>query len=258
MRRMSITKSHISNVSYGFTLAELIIVMTVSGILATMLFGPLNDLYYDNTKSLKSVIQVADTRGALRSIERRIMLSHDFTNTLTDHTGTTWNWTGTTVGGSTYRVLITSNYATDPDESSDPTGSRNLLYACSDPTPLLNYSIYFVSNGTLYRRTMQSTTAPCAGTIGQKQTCPMVNGTTCQAADAVILKNVTNFTVNYYSDAHNTTPLDNLGTQQTQYTDPTTPANARTVVISVTARSGTGGADTTTSSSLRITRINGT
>jgi prepilin-type N-terminal cleavage/methylation domain-containing protein len=251
MQRLLTNSIH--RASKGFTVVELIVVITVSGLLMTVLFGPLNDLYQDNTRGVKSVIQVADTRGALRFIQHNVSLGYSFLNTnqITDPTGTSWTWTGS---GTTSRVLITRNYATTIDEAVDTSGTRALLYgsgACS-ATPLFNNIIYFVNNGTLYRRTIKNTTSTCAGAVGQKQTCTAgYTNPACQATDAKILSNVTNFTVDYYDTASSTTPITN------QYSDTSAPGAAKTVVITVTARSGTGAIDTTTTSSLRITRLNG-
>lgn len=252
MQYMSTNRRPRSTV-YGFTIVELIVVITISGFLAALLFGPLDDLYVSNSRSIKSVIKVADTHGAVRSMEQSVSISTGFYSSLTDHTGTNWSWSGT---GSTSRVLITSNYATFPDASQDPTGTRTLLYPCGITTPLVNYNIYFVSNGTLYRRTMLSPTAPCSGSNGQHQTCTTVSLPTCPGVDATILTGVTNFTVDYYTNSQDSTPLNDLGTGHTQYTDNTVPGNAHSIVVSVTSKSGPGSIDTTSTSSLRITRLN--
>lgn len=239
---------------YGFTIVELIVVITISGLLAALLFGPLDDVYVSNSRSIKNVIKVADTHGAIRSVEHLLSISTGFYNTLADHTGTNWDWRG---NGSTNRVLITSNYATYPDESQDPTGIRTLLYPCGVTTPLINYNIYFVSGGTLYRRTMLSTITPCSGSNGQHQTCATISGPTCPSSDAILLTDVSSFTVDYYANSQDTTPLNDLGTGHTQYTDNTAPLNARSVVVTVTSKSGPGSIDTTSTSSIRVTRLNG-
>lgn len=241
---------HISTRYRGFTIPELIIVITVGAILAGLLFGPLNDLYQSNNRSLKNVIKVADTRGSLRAIEHNITLAYAFDDSVTDQTSTTWNWTG---AGSTNRVLITQNYATTIDEPQDTTGARTLVFSNTDcTTPLLNTYIYFVSNGTLYRRLVKSTGTPCSGSVAQKQTCAI--GDThayCQATDATLLTGVTSFTIDYYSSAAATTAMAN------EYTDNTVPAAAKAIVVSVTANSGPGSIDTTYTDSLRIARVNG-
>lgn len=260
MRRLltSLAPRHLAD---GFTIVELLVAITVSGLLMAVLFGPLNDLYIDNSRGLKSVIKVSDTRGALRSIEHNISLSYSFyhANQITDPSGTVWSWIGS---GASSRVLITGNYATSIEENADTSNARTLLYAsgsCSN-NPVLNNYIYFVNNGTLYRRTIKNTAALCSGSIAQKQTCAanVATAAHCQGVDATILTGVTNFSVDYYANPYDASPLNAGGSPaHTLYTDNTAPATAKSIVISVTSRSGPGASDTTTTSTLRITRLNG-
>ncbi len=57
-------------VSKGFTIVETLVVVTVCGVLITLLFGPLSDLFTSNTKSLTSVVQTSDIKTALRQMEK--------------------------------------------------------------------------------------------------------------------------------------------------------------------------------------------
>lgn len=217
-----------------------------------VVFGPLNDLYADNTRGLKSVIKVADTKGALRSIESSIALSYSFynTNQIPDPFGTIWSWAGT---GANNRVLITGTYATDIIRQADTANARVLVRDSSCTIPLLNNDIYFVSGGTLYRRTLKNTSATCGNVpIAQPQTCAanFINPA-CTSTDAVLLTNVTRFSVDYYGEADGTT------TMADQYGTAGVPAASKAIVLTLTARSGTSNLDTTTTSTIRIGRING-
>lgn len=244
-RRPSLVRHMLT--SSGFTVVELVIVVTVSAILAGILFGPLNDLYQTNAKSITKVIQTTDTRGALRSIQSGISLSSGFLaqNVVADPAGTTWNATN----GGVNNVLVTSNNATDIDPGADTTNSRRLVLDTGCNTPLKNNIVYFVSNGTLYRRLLKNTSPTCGGmAIGQKQTCAANYSSqsykdSCQGIDATILTGVTSFTVDYYA-----APAD-----LTTTSDPTA---ATTVVLKVTTQKGIGNNATSYSSSLRISRIN--
>lgn len=246
-----LTKSKLGSIR-GFTVVELIVTITVSGLLMTTLFGPLSALYDDNTKGLKSVIKVADTKGALRSIETSIALSYSFydTNQIPDPFGTIWSWAGT---GPNNRVLITSSYATDINRAVDTADARVLVKDSSCTVPLLNNDIYFVSGGTLYRRTLKNPDATCGSIpIAQPQTCAAgFLDPACTGTDAVLLSNVTHFSIDYYGEADEATAMAN------QYTTPTVPSAAKAIVITLTASSGPGANDTTTTSKVRIARING-
>lgn len=253
----------------GFTIVELLVVLGASGVLAAIMFGPMNELYLDNARGTKSVIKTTDVKGALRSIERGITLSNGFSDgngILADPTGRVWNWQG---DGAEGRVLITSTYATDRLPSSDPTNQRLLVKSTGCTTPLSNNVIYFVDNEKLYRRTIKNPTLPantCGGlTIAQTQTCDAANMSlpACRATDALILSGVTNFRVSYYADPTDVIPQDPGGPTGAQYTlhsaaTSVVPSLSDTVVITVTARSGPGAIDTTSTSKIRITRVNGT
>lgn len=256
----------------GFTIPELLIVMTVSAIAMAMLFGPLNDLFKDNTTGLQSIIQTADTRGALRQIERLITASDGFlaTNNITDKSTTggvtyTWNWQGSSASS---RVLITENYGKDgPDDS---TGAANIVLnspSCDITDPqTINY-VYYVNNKSLYRKTITKQTYPaaCGGvTVQQKRTCAsgVNNPTYCQGNDALIVSGVSSFTVDYYSTSGSSVPLDSDGgtpphTKYSAGTGSSVPGTAHTVVISIELTSGSGTNIVKTSSQMRITRING-
>lgn len=248
--------------SRGFTVVELIIVIFVLGILTGLLYGPFTNLYTANTTGVRKTAQFTNVHSALRIIESKISESITFadTNDITDpnQPDTPWSWAGTS---DTSRVLITSNYATTIEESSDPSNLRTLVFrGPSCDIPVTNDYIYFVANNTLYRRTLVNTTSPCGGyTNAQKQTCSSsATDNYCQGVDAKIISNVTEFRVDYYSDANNTTPMDPTDdTKHTKYDDATVPNMAKSVGITLSAKSGPDNSDPIYTSTLRISRING-
>lgn len=256
----------------GFTIPELLIVMSVSAIAMALLFGPLNDLFKDNTVGLQSIIQTADTRGALRQIERRVTASDSFlaTNNITDRSTSnnstyTWNWQGS---GTASRVLITENYGTDlANDTNDGAGNIVLTSPTCDITApqTINY-VYYVKNSALYRKTITQLSYPptCGGTVQQKRSCAttVTNPAYCQINDAWIVGDVSNFSVDYYSSPSTSTPLDsNNGTPpHTKYsagTSSSVPGTASTIVISLTLTRGSGTNTVTTTSQMRLTKING-
>lgn len=204
--------------SKGFTLVEIIIVMTVSGVLIGLLFGPLNDLYVSNSNGLKATIASADGHTALQSIRRIVSAGSNFRATndkVSDPSGTIWT------GGN--NVLITSNYATWTSG-----GQRKLLHAGPACEPAVNQYVFFVQAEVLYRRTLTSKglmTACEGGDWDQKQSCATVTvSTRCQATDAKLLTGVMAFRVDYYTSAASSAT--------------STPNMAKAVLITITQRNG--------------------
>ena len=242
--------------SQGFTIAELIIVIAVSGLLFGLLFGPLDDLYTANTNSLGRVVQTADIHGAQHLIADELRGAVSFASTLTasspfgrDNDSTSWDWEGS---DSDHRILITSNYATTKAENGDTTGSRSLVYSSSDCiTPLQNNYVYFINDTTLYRRTIVNTSTTCNGaTIAQKQSCASgVTNSNCKAIDAVIATGVSKFTISYCLN-----PSDTICEVSGGSTDP---SNAQTIIVSITTTVASGTNPQSQTSKMRITRVNG-
>lgn len=255
MERKAFRMSHSS--SNGFTIPELLVALVVSSILIFLLFGPLDDVYTANMNGLRDVVQASDIKTALRSVEKDVSLAVSFAkqNDANDPFGPddngvttdTWSWQGLQSPDTQKRVFIIQTYATYIPVGLTDDG-RMLAYNNSDcKTPLLNNYVYFVKNETLYRRLLTTTQTPCgATTVAQKRTClPAKVGTYgCLASDAVILKNVTKFNIDYYMNP-TTTSLTS-----TQYdTNSSLPLQAQTVVITIGTKDNTG--------STRISRING-
>ncbi len=237
----------------GFTIVELLVVMVVTGILASVLFGPLDSLFSSTITNMNKVAVTADSHNVLDAMQNTISLSSGFLahNYVTDPVVGTWTASN---NGS---VLITSNYATNTNELQDTAGNRTLTLSgtgCS--TPIQNNYVFFVSNGTLYRRTLKSTTTPCSGySNGQVQTCAagvsIILYPGCKDSsgnshnDAVLMSGVTSFTVQYYAS-----PAD---PDTDTITDPTA---ASTVVLNVTTQVGPGSQAITANNSLRVTHLN--
>lgn len=235
----------------GFTLVELIIVVVVTGIMIGLLFGPLNDLYTANNNSLKTVIQSGDTKGSLRTLEEAVTMAVAFldTNSADDPTvskpasAPDWAW-----ASGDNSIFILSNYATSINTAVAPGDNRKIVHTAADcNVPLMYNYVYFLDNGTLYRRTLMD--GQC-GNVGspnyvsptdrrQKRTCalPFTSGL-CEGADAKILINVSKFNVTYYDAA--SLPMS-------------TPVDAKSVGISVTTTKD--GREST--STIRFKRVNG-
>lgn len=260
---------HMSIRQRGYTIPELLIVMFVLSTMSAILFVTLDAFFYDNLRTLGSTLQVNETRTVLRQMQSNVSEARNFltVNTVQDPTGPpgggAWSYTGPAPGtDSTKRYLIVSTYATTAAVS-DP--ARSLVYTpgvsgvcnTTDPTNnaiLENNYVYFVHNQTLYRRTIVNDPATgrtvCGSAPFQKQSCaPGYTNSRCQATDAVLLRNVKAFTVDYYATSASNTPVPNIFT---------TPAlldeNISTAVITVTTTHKINGKDNDYTASIRISK----
>lgn len=243
-----------TNPSSGVTIPELLVVISVMGILIGLIFGPFDALFTANSRGLDTIIQTTDTRSALRLIEKDITISSNFLSTTTmDINGNTpyvnstsgWNWQGTPTADPDRHVLITENYAVN--------NSGELVLNTSCDAKLNIHYVYFVSGDTLYRRTLKAMPNPTGATnitgscvptsVAQKRTCRNLahHAAYCQAQDAKIVSGVRSFKVIYYPSSTSSVALSN-------------PTGARTVVLALKTVDKHGQEIT---SSLRISRMNG-
>jgi prepilin-type N-terminal cleavage/methylation domain-containing protein len=249
----------------GFTIVELIVVMTVLGILITLVLSTLGDFYYSNTTSIGKTVQSTDTTTVLRSIESNITTSAGFVPTTTmtiasplgfNNDAVAWTYKGSDATKPNNRVLISKQYVTTL-----PVGNPNraLVYTtasgCSaaTKTPAVYNTIYFVKKDTatglynLYRRTILPTESLCS-TAAQKQSCAIGQG--CPTTDAILLFDVDSFTVDYYTTALAQTPIpDQYGSADI--------STAKSIKITVTTNRRINGVLSPAKSSIRISSLNG-
>ena len=209
MEKRSFMQAISTKKSSGFTIVELLVVMTVLGILITLVLNTLSDFYQANTTTLEQTIQNTDTRSVLRTIEKDLLNSNGFLkknsmaivsptgpNNATAPNTADWDYYGNlaAVPGAPaelqpalhpekHRVLIASKYATWTPDTDD---NRVLVYspgpgpspANCDPAvaiPVKNNFIYFTqlnpatSKYDLYRRIMVGPGPYCAPTTTPTQ-----------------------------------------------------------------------------------------
>lgn len=254
----------------GFTLVELVVVIVVVGILIGIVLGTMGDFYQSNTNSITQTVQTADTRGVLRSIEEELANANGFlaassiaiaTPTGADNATAAWNYKGNDAGKPLNRVLIANAYATDLPASN---ANRLPAYTTADcsaatGTPAQVNYIYFVKQSAvdgkynLYRRTMVPTNICTPPGAFQKQSCASTQVSSypavCKASDAVLLYDVSNFTVDYYSAANSTTAIaDQYGTADITV--------AKSIKVKITTDRKINGILTPLVSELRISRFN--
>lgn len=233
------------------------VVISMIGILLFLGLEMLGDYYYDNTRSLGTAVQSGDIKSSLSTVESDVTAAERFltTNAVTDPAAsTTWSYTGSSA---TNRVLILSAYATTTPAALDASGSRKLVYTgASCDQPVKNNLVYFVSGGSLYRRTIASTTTGCGGlAVGQKQSCGgTTTGTYCKSRDALMLTGVESFTVDYYSDSAATTAIANQYGSDMQATIENT--DTKTIKMTVTTKQRINGVDSVMRTDIRTTRQN--
>ena len=206
--------SYHSRSNNGFTIVEVIVAITVMTVLSGLLFKPLSDLLTSNIVSSTQVTQDSDTRSSLRQIAGDLTYSTGFVDSIaTPPTPTgpdngTANWTyaaptsnSTNNVDANTQILMARLYATDQasdSESRMPVGAAGYC-DLTQQVFVQNTYIYFVKSGTLYRRTMTNNPnsgTPCSS-MAQKQSCNNLSNPVCESSDAVLLKNVTSFLVEY-------------------------------------------------------------
>lgn len=230
MLRTSISKLRRS---HGFTIVELIVIVTVLAILTPLVLTGLGNFYQANISSLRQSTQDTGARGVLRTVEKDLAYSPSFlaSQTVTSPLlGPSSSASGPSTWTANRDTLIAYTYATATSSGVrvpvfyQPSGSD-----CDQPTSgmmLRNTIIYFVavdpsnsSINNLYRRTIVGTTptgTPCPGTpatLDQKTTCrPTVASGACTrsaqvGSDTLVMRDVDRLTLEYYALATSTTPL---------------------------------------------------
>lgn len=207
----------------GYTLVELLVVMIVVSILSLAIVA-----FFTSWLQVESLAQsrsdlLINAENALDTITNDIKLSGDVDDNNrwadTYGPGGSYGW----ISGS--QVLVLAKIATDK--------SNTVIY--SDPSKYITQKdneIYFLSGTTLYRRTLTSSSANDAAVT----TCPAADATSACPADSVIATGVSNFTVTYYDASENIV----------------TPSSARSVQLSITLSSSTGGKKASATYSTRM------
>lgn len=264
------------NRASGFSVVEIITVITVMGLLAGVVFGTLGGFYQSNTISLGQSAQDTDTRSVLRKIEKDLSRSAGFITTLavssplgSKNDATSWYYKGNDSAHPNNRVLISRVYATDKstdDETRMPIFVNTGTGCDPSTSPLAqNAYIYFIAEDlqttgqyNLYRRTITGISGgTMCGTPFQKQSCSIDkaggNPSVCKATDSILLYDVDSLDVQYYTSSNDSSPIDSYSASPPAGTD-TLVENAKTVVLTVTTNRLINGYNNPYSTSIRISR----
>ena len=249
MRRISATRLG----SRGFTLVELVIAMPLALIIITVFVATLFITLQWSSINQAQLELNSDNQTALTELERDVRYSNTFAKGLLNASFidnnkpvSGWSYRGTSA---TNRVLILRSYATNEHPFSNeresvyvngtianPYAPANTALNCNSnlrKNPQLPYMIiYFVASNTLYRRILvDKTTTLCSGSTSQfqQQSCPeAAMASPCTVKDEVIVKNVSEFRIDYQSysmsstvpvyttlDAYAATSPDDITTEAT-------------------------------------------
>jgi len=256
----------------GITLVEVVVVITIMAIMipvfAVVLIGAYRDSVYANER-IQTTTQVMQglqfmEDGVKTASAYVVAVPSPFTdaygpNNLGSSGGEAWSYKGSS---STSRVLILSSNATT--EASLGTGRLPVYrsdgaFNCTTEKqyqPKLEYlTIFFVREGTLYRRVLNDRVSPlCAGEAqAEQQSCPpeIASGSldsSCQTRDEVMARNVVDFDVTYWQDAY-VTQIDAYNS-----TDPTILEAADYITVDIGM--STHGGQVTVSMTGRMAKIN--
>jgi type II secretory pathway pseudopilin PulG len=273
--------------SSGFTIVELVIAIPVILIVMVTIMGFLITLLNDFSVQRQRQSGSAASVTAVQQIESDIKLSSAFLRTVdqtfyTDYYGpnstttsstnksTDWKHNGSAANTSPpyVRALILQTYATTANPLAD---NRSPVYIDSSPDGsacgvtylyanqvLRNTIIYFVRDGTLFRRVLtipNSVTKRCGGANAafQKQSCPAdasSKASNCVVNDTELLKNISEFSIDYYSNSISRSPI----TTAYSSTNPVILEGA--AAVKITIKHKMDGSSQVNSISTIVTRLN--
>jgi prepilin-type N-terminal cleavage/methylation domain-containing protein len=232
MRRFVMRHLSARSNTRGFTLIEVIVVITVAAILTPIVLNALGDYYYANIYSLQQTTQNTDARSVLRSVEDDLAYSPGFLASFnapdpllgpSNSTGGSRSW----IANRDKLIATTYTTATVSGQRVPVIDQRTPSDDCSQPEAgmmLRTTIIYFVATdlndssvSNLYRRTIVGDPASlCPGTpttFNQKTTCRAnVTAGVCARStqtgvDAVLMRDIDSITLQYFAQPNDTTPM---------------------------------------------------
>lgn len=248
----------LSNRTRGFSTVELTLVMTIIPIITMVLIVFLFNSIFESRRSASQATYDSRAQEAMDWLERDIRYATEFSdnldlNTHSDPVGynaaNDFSYAGQNANSRTL-IIMSPSTTQGSLNSARQVIYQDDYYRCAIPSynpPLLYASVYFLKNGTLYKRTLPASgIATCGGVVAQKRSCPRTTPG-CTVFDEIIAQNVSRFSVSYYSS--NGTHLSDA------YTNASDLLEATTVEIILTLTSS-GGNPVSSTITLRNTRIN--
>lgn len=254
----------------GFTLVEITVVISITLIIMLMMFDSIWSMFIEsNAQRIRLSIDY-DKQTALSIIESDVSTAAQFAPSLDSGISDVyapsggWSYVGTS---STNRNLILSAYSTTTnplDNNRSPAFIGDASAGQCDAAHIyLNdiqrYDIvYFVQNGNLYRRKLVNANAKTCASQYEVTSCPSLSdlssGTrdaSCKADDELILKHVTQFSIDYYGLISDTVPLSAYSGNGSSYVN-----NATNIAVTITVSMQTSGKSITSQSVWRVVKLN--
>jgi hypothetical protein len=277
-------QSTYQNKHQGFTIVEVlviapIIILALGAFIAVMVNMTAEVL---KTQSENSMVQ--STQDALNTIEQDIKISGQFlaANELTAQTPQGYldgngaansssnvnSFTNVTTGDARSKMLILRTFTTDKNPID---GTRQPIYtdqptaSCDQKTVNKLFSsntIYFVKNNVLWKRTIiqQGSGRPnLCGAPWQQPSCSSTvsKGTYCKVNDTRLANNVSDFTIDYFVNPGDTTPIANAVDATKTITERNDAlSNVSTVRVTISTLATVAGREVSNSASLRATKLN--
>lgn len=190
----------------GFTLAELLVVMPAMFMVAAFLAAFLVTLYSEALIKNGKLELGIEAQNTLFNLRDDLFFANRFAGTIqpdaNDPYAPSGGWNALT-----HDALIVYEAAYDKNRQ---TPSRQLVFERDKPYPCnapnlnenqisTNTMVFFVSNGTLYKRTLiPNQTNNCLATF-RLNTCPAANVTPTCPADSILATNVKSLSFTYYN-----------------------------------------------------------
>lgn len=252
-----------TRVRSGFTLVELMVVAPVAILVIATLIALMINFVGDVLIAQQRNAAVYESRDGVDQIEQDVRLSKavlQTTGTLPSPQGSNGATAAFTASGplSATSALILSAYATTANPmAATPASPRTLVFtnkpANPCPTPYtsndpLTYTIvYFISSGTLWRRTIVPSATTCGGAVAwQKNSCP---STSCASEDRRVADNVSSVTVTYHIET--LTPYTDVTKTTLAASD-----NPTSVELTINTSKSVAGGTVTSSVSMYASRLN--
>ena len=204
---------------HGLTIIEVLVVAPLIVLIIGVSIGYMVSITGDGLRIAERNSLAHSVQDALGKVEADTQVATGFLQNKTDASGNSFTATMSTSPYKSTGPLIMSSLATTKSPL-DP--ARALVYrnenGCSADTFTYNEKytvtyVYFVSGGTLWKRTIMGPGTPCGNTQPwQRPSCapnytPSAN---CKAEDEAILTNVQSLEVQYFKDDASATPINTI------------------------------------------------